>query len=110
MYYASAFWYLVAGLAQYVNLAALLLGLVARTILLLYSAYRLGRAFFPHSPTAAIAAGCAAATTPTLWFGDSGIANYTEQTAFSTAFALLVLAAFLERRATGDFGWGYLAR
>lgn len=97
--YASLFWHFVAWLERYFSIESVLLLLfLTRSVLIVYAAYRLGRALFPEATKAHW--GCMvfiAVPTGLLSVGNL-VHGVAEQTAFALAFLLLGVAAFIERR------------
>lgn len=109
--YPSTLWPLVAELSRLVPLGPLLMTLLAgERLLTIYAARRLASAFAPRSKLAAIGAMVlfGFAIHPLLGEGTI-VAGYFEQTGLATAFLLLAMASFYERRPIPWAIWTALA-
>jgi len=98
-HYASAFWYVIAWLARFIDLSVVLfVFFLLNKLLFLLAGFRLARTFFPDSRYAPVVGMATMATFPQLLFGDGYATGYTQQSSLSIAAILLALDAFLNKR------------
>jgi hypothetical protein len=98
-HYASAFWYVIAWLARFIDLSVVLfVFFLLNKLLFLLAGFRLARTFFPDSRYAPVVGMATMATSPQLLFGNGYVTDYTQQSSLSVAAILLALDAFLNKR------------
>jgi hypothetical protein len=98
-HYASAFWYVIAWLARFIDLSVVLfVFFLLNKLLFLLAGFRLARTFFPDSRYAPVVGMATMATFPQLLFGGGYVTDYTQQSSLSIAAILLALDAFLNKR------------
>jgi hypothetical protein len=98
-HYASAFWYVIAWLARFIDLSVVLfVFFLLNKLLFLLAGFRLARTFFPDSRYAPVVGMATMATFPQLLFGGGYATDYTQQSSLSIAAVLLALDAFLNKR------------
>ena len=109
-HYASAFWYVIAWLARFIDLSVVLfVFFLLNKLLFLLAGFRLARTFFPDSRYAPVVGMATMATFPQLLFGDGYATDYTQQSSLSIATMLLALDAFLNKRWLSFAVWFGLA-
>jgi len=109
-HYASAFWYVIAWLARFIDLSVVLfVFFLLNKLLFLLAGFRLARTFFPDSRYAPVVGMATMATFPQLLFGDGYATDHTQQSSLSIATMLLALDAFLNKRWLSFAVWFGLA-
>jgi hypothetical protein len=109
-HYASAFWYVIAWLARFIDLSVVLfVFFLLNKLLFLLAGFRLARTFFPDSRYAPVVGMATMATFPQLLFGGGYATDYTQQSSLSIATMLIALDAFLNKRWLSFAVWFGLA-